>query len=94
MELKSQGIHVMAVCPFWTKTNFFNRAVDKNKESVVKKYTAMYEPYMIVNRTWRDLKRKKDVSKYGFVARFQAGLCKILPHSFVMRYWMNQQKLK
>ena len=94
MELKHDGIHVMAVCPFWTKTNFFNRAVDKTKKSVVKKYTAMYEPYMIVNRTWRDLKRKKDVSKYGFVARFQAGLCKILPHSFVMRYWMNQQKLK
>ena len=94
MELKPEGIHVMAVCPFWTKTNFFNRAVDKNKESVVKKYTAMYEPYMIVNRTWRDLKRKKDVSKYGFVARFQALLCKMLPHSFIMRYWMRQQKLK
>ena len=94
MELKHDGIHVMAVCPFWTKTNFFNRAVDKSKKSVVKKYTAMYEPYMIVNRTCRDLKRKKDVSKYGFVARFQAGLCKILPPSFVMRYWMHQQKLK
>ena len=94
MELKHEGIHVMAVCPFWTKTKFFERAIDKTKKAVVKKYTAMYEPEMIVNRTWRDLKLKKDVSKYGFVARFQAVLCKILPHSFVMRYWMNQQKLK
>ena len=94
MELKQEGIHVMAVCPFWTKTKFFERAVDKSKNPVIKKYTAMYEPHMIVNRTWRDLKRKKDVSKYGFVARFQALLCKILPHSFVMRYWMHQQKLK
>ena len=94
MELKPEGIHVMAVCPFWTRTKFFDRAVDKSKNPVIKKYTAMYEPYMIVNRTWRDLKRKKDVSKYGFVARFQAALCKILPHSFVMRYWMHQQKLK
>lgn len=94
MELKQDGIHVMAVCPFWTRTKFFERAIDKSKAPVIKKYTAMYEPYMIVNRTWRDLKRKKDVSKYGFVARFQAGLCKVLPHSFVMKYWMHQQKLK
>ena len=28
------------------------------------------------------------------VARFQMLLAKILPHSFVMSYWMHQQKLK
>ena len=47
----------------------------------------------VVRRAWRDLARGKDVSKYGFVARFQAALCKLLPHSFVMTYWMHQQKL-
>ena len=87
-------INVMAVCPFWTKTAFFDRAIQKNEDAIVKKYVAMYTPEQIVNRIWRDLKRGKDVSKFGFIARFQAFLAKILPHSFVMTYWMNQQKLK
>ncbi|MBO7187132.1 MAG: SDR family NAD(P)-dependent oxidoreductase [Clostridia bacterium] len=92
-ELKDKGIHVMAVCPFWTKTAFFDRAVS-NGEPVVKKYIAMYEPKDIVKRALRDLKRKKDVSKYGFKARGQAFLCKILPHSLVMKVWKKQQRLK
>ena len=93
IELKPRGIKVMAVCPFWTKTEFFERAVDLNKPAVVKKYVAMYDPKDIVDRAWRDLKRGKDVSKYGFKARVQAGLCKILPHKLVMTVWMKQQKL-
>ena len=93
MELKKEGIHVMAVCPFWTKTRFFDRAVDKNKNPVVKKYVAMYYPDQIINRAWQDLKKKKDVSQFGFIARFQALLCKILPHKLVMKVWMRQQKL-
>ena len=36
----------------------------------------------------------KDVSQFGFVARFQTGLTKLLPHSLVMDVWMHQQKLK
>ena len=92
-ELKKRGITVTAVCPFWTKTEFFNRAVDE-KNKVVKYYAAMYDPKDIVKRAMRDAKRGKDVSKYGFVARFQAALCKILPHSLVMSVWQRQQKLK
>ena len=50
-------------------------------------------PEDIVTRAWRDAKRGKDVSKYGFIARVQAGLAKILPHSLVMSVWMAQQDL-
>lgn len=92
-ELKSKKISVMAVCPFWTKTAFFDRAIT-SKEPVVKKYIAMYDPKDIVKRAYRDLKRGKDVSKYGFKARGQALLCKMLPHSLVMKVWKSQQKLK
>ena len=92
-ELKSRDITVTAVCPFWTKTEFFNRAIAKDKNAVVKKYVAMYVPEQIVKRAFRDAKKGRDVSKYGFIARTQMLLAKILPHRFVMSYWMRQQKL-
>ena len=92
-ELKSRGIGVTAVCPFWTKTEFFGRAIEEG-EPVVKKYIAMYEPDQIVMRAWRDAKRGKDVSRFGFKARTQSLLTKIVPHSIVMDVWMGQQKLK
>ena len=92
-ELKGEDIHVMAVCPFWTKTEFFNRAITNPDKQIVKKYAAMYNPEDIVRRAFRDLKRRKDVSMYGFVARGQKLLVKLLPHSFVMDTWMRQQDL-
>ncbi len=90
-ELKKKGITVTAVCPFWTKTEFFDRAVEEKK--VVKKYVAMYRPEQIVKRAYRDAKRGKDVSKFGFIARAQVALVKLLPHKIIMDVWMNQQDL-
>ena len=92
-ELKKCGIGVTAVCPFWTKTEFFDRAIAEGEEPVVKKYVAMYEPDQIVFRAWRDAKRGKDISRFGFIARAQSLLTKIVPHSMVMDIWMNQQDL-
>ena len=92
-ELKKRGITVTAVCPYWTKTKFFDRAVQKDEPRVVKKYVAMYTPEQIVSRAWRDAKRGRDVSKFGFIARGQMILTKLLPHSLVMSIWMKQQEL-
>lgn len=93
-ELKSYGIGVTAVCPFWTNTEFFDRAIDPNTEPVVKNYAAMYEPEQIVKRAWRDAKRGREVCRYGFVARAQSLLTKICPHSMIMNVWMKQNRLK
>ncbi|MBQ3276551.1 MAG: SDR family NAD(P)-dependent oxidoreductase [Oscillospiraceae bacterium] len=92
-ELRSRGIRVTAVCPFWTKTEFFDRAVNAEKPPVVKKYIAMYDPDDIVARAWRDVKKGKDVSRYGFIARGQGALVKLLPHKMVMDAWQRQQEL-
>ena len=92
-ELKSRGIGVTAVCPFWTRTEFFGRAITEG-EPVVKKYVAMYEPDQIVFRAWRDARRGRDISRFGFIARAQSLLTKLVPHSMVMDIWMNQQSLK
>ena len=92
---KSKGAKVLCVCPFWTKTAFFDRAISKEQNTVVKKYAVMYEPSQIVARAWKDAKKKnKDVSICGAYAKGQAWLVKLLPHKIVMNVWLNQQKLK
>ena len=93
-ELRGRGIAVTAVCPYWTRTPFFDRAIDPDREPVVKKYDVMYDPDAVVARAWRDVKAGKDVSRPGAVARFNGIMAKLLPHSFVMSYWMKQQDLK
>ncbi|MCQ2771393.1 MAG: SDR family NAD(P)-dependent oxidoreductase [Clostridia bacterium] len=95
LELKSKGIRVFAVCPFWTKSRFFDRAIDKQKDPIVKKYAAMYLPEQITKATWKALKRNnKDYVIPGFIATMQVFLVKLLPHKLVMNIWLNDQKLK
>lgn len=91
---KEKDAKCLCVCPFWTKTAFFNRATASGGDSVVKKYAVMYEPERIVEQAWKDAKKKKrDVSVYGAKAKGQAFLVKLLPHRLVMRIWLRQQKL-
>ncbi len=89
-ELKPRGIKALAVCPYWTKTEFFNRAVTDNTISY---YQCMYDPAKVVARAVADMDRRKDVSIYGKEARMNAFLTKLLPHRFVMKVFMKQQKL-
>lgn len=90
-ELETRRIQAMAVCPYWTRTRFFDRAV--GEKQIVKKYIVMYEPEMIIKQAWKDLEKGKDISIYGTIAKGQAALCKILPHKLVMNIWKKQQDL-
>jgi short-subunit dehydrogenase len=89
MELKPRGIRVMAVCPFWVKTEFFNRAV--TDETIVY-YARYYEAQGVVKQALRDMKHGKDVSIHGKYAQAQVFATKVLPHKAVMTIWCRQQK--
>ena len=91
LELRPRGVRVLAVCPYWTKTAFFDRA---NRESVITHFDCMYDPAFIAKKTFLAMKRKKDYVVPGFVAKATHALTKLLPHSLVMRVFLAQQKLK
>ena len=94
-ELKSRKIAVTCVCPFWTKTKFFDRATQiKSDRAVVTKYVAMYKPENVVKKAIKDFKKSKELSICGFIARSQVRMVNMLPKKMVMKIWSNQQKLK
>lgn len=91
-ELKPFGIRVMAMNPGWVKTEFFNHAL-KTNDRKVQYYNHLYEAKDVVATGLKDLyKAKKDVSVHGLPIRNQVRLVKLLPHSLVMKVWMNQQR--
>lgn len=89
-ELQSREIRVLAVCPGWVRTEFFDRAVVE--DGVIVYFNKFFTPEQIVDRAFRDMKRGKDVSVCGFSIRAQVLLTKILPHKLVMKIWCAQQK--
>ena len=92
-ELKPRGIRVMAMNPGWVKTEFFNHALQTNEKQRVQYYNHLYEAKDVVATGLKHLyKTKKDYSVHGFPIRNQVRLVKLLPHSLVMKVWMNQQK--
>ena len=92
-ELKSAGIRMMSMNPGWVKTEFFNHAFQTNGDNEVQYMDRLYEAADVVATGLKDLYRtKKDYSIHGFPVRMQVRLVKLLPHSFVMNTWLNQQK--
>lgn len=91
VECHSRGIRVMAVCPFWVKTEFFDRA---RRDDTISYYSHMYEAKNVVSQALRDMKRGRDVSVHGLAARAQVLAVKLLPHRLVMKIWCKQQNIK
>ncbi|MCM1194362.1 MAG: SDR family NAD(P)-dependent oxidoreductase [Corallococcus sp.] len=91
VELRPRKIKVCAVCPFWTKTDFFDRA-ETTDHKVVINYAAMYDPKDVVKRAYKDIMKGKDISICGFIARSQVRMVRIVPTTAVMNTWVKQQK--
>lgn len=88
VELKSKKIHVMAVAPGWIKTEFFDHAV---KDDTIKYYDRFYTAKQVVDKSMKDLKKKKLVSILGFPVRMQVRMVKLLPVKWIMGIWCKQQ---
>ena len=87
-ELEKQGIRVMAVCPGWITTEFFEHAVH---DDTIRYYNRFYPPEQVIAKALRDMKKGKAVSVLGFPERVQVQLVKHLPISFIMNTWCRQQ---
>ena len=89
VELKKRKIRVMAVCPGWVRTEFFDRAVT---DDTITYYNRYFDADQVVTRALRDMKKGKDVSVCGSSIRAQVLATKFLPHRLVMWIWCKQQK--
>ena len=88
-ELRPRGIRVIAVCPGWIRTEFFDTAI---RDKTISFFNRYYEAKDVAARAIRDMKRGKDVSVLGFPVRMQVLGVKLLPHRLVMKIWCRQQK--
>ena len=89
VELKKRGIRVLAVCPGWVRTEFFDHAVT---DDTITYYNRYFDADEVVARALRDMRKGKDVSVCGFSIRMQVLATKLLPHRLVMKIWCRQQK--
>jgi len=88
VELKANGIHVMAVAPGWIKTEFFDHAIHDNTITYFDRY---YTAEQVIAKAMKDLNRGKSVSIMGLPVRMQVRLIKFLPIDWVMKIWCRQQ---
>lgn len=88
-ELELRGIRVMAVCPGWVRTEFFDRA--ENGNNVITYFNKMFTVREVVDRAIKDMHKGCDVSVCGASVRLQVLAVRLLPHKLVMNIWCAQQ---
>ena len=92
VELKSRGIRMMSMNPGCVKTEFFDHAFQTN-DNEVQYFNRLYEAKDVVATGLKDLYRsRKQVSIHGLPVKLQVFMVKLVPHSLVMKIWLNQQK--
>lgn len=93
VELQPRNIKVMAFCPGWVKTEFFDHAWQTSRTAVTY-YNKLFTAEEVVRVAMKDSARGKDVCVPGFGVKMQVLMTKLLPHKLIMDIWMKQQKHK
>lgn len=93
VELKPRKISVTCICPFWTKTQFFNRAKQTGSD-VITYYATMYDPKKVIKKAVKDTLKRKRFSLYGFMTNLMSVLAKFSPISWFLAIWVKQQNFK
>ena len=83
-ELKPRDIVVTSVCPGPVKTEFFDIAETTGTVPLYKRLT-MADPKKVVRTALRDSMMGKSVSVYGPLMKAFRLLCKIVPHSVILK---------
>lgn len=92
-ELSERGVRVYALCPGWTKTEFFDDS--GNEKGIVKYFNKWFTAEEIVSFALKKIeKSKKVVLTPSFINKAQSVLVKFAPKKFTMFIWQKQQKLK
>ena len=91
VELKHSGIKVMAVCPYWVQTEFFDTAIN---DDTVNNFGRIFTPEEVVTQALKDMKKGRDVSFCGLNTKLQRIGVKLLPHKLIMKIWCKQQSIK
>ncbi len=90
-ELKDRGIRVMAFCPGWVKTEFFDHA-EATSNTAVTYFNRLFTAEEVVRCGLNDLQKGKTVCVPGWQNKLQVLLVKFAPTRFVMWVWNRQQK--
>lgn len=90
-ELQPRKIHVMAFCPGWVKTEFFDHAEETSNDAVTY-FNKWFTAEEAVRIALKDLKKKKLVSVPSVTNKLQTFAVKHLPEKMVMKIWLKQQK--
>lgn len=84
-ELSNTGIKVTAVCPGPVDTEFFGRAETYHQVKLYKKLLYA-KSSRVVSLALRDAYKGKSISVYGLTFKGFRLLCKLLPHSFIVKF--------
>ncbi len=88
-ELKKRGIHVIAVCPGPVDTPFYQN-FERYVEIPATKKMFRVKPEKVVDLAWKDMKRKRAKSIYGFAMRAVEFASKILPHGLILKFYQSK----
>lgn len=83
-EVRSKGIRVIAVCPGPVNTAFFERAYQHEEMKFYKKLV-MADPGKVVKKAFKDGRRNRGVSVYGWTMKGLRVLCKLLPAEWIVK---------